>query len=149
MPVVVKERIKASTQQVWKTITDIENSNKIFSAIIKVNVLNRPSNGLVGFKWQETRVMFGKEATETMTIDKFEEGKWYETLAFNSGCEYRTRIQLLDVAGSTEISISFNAKPIRFAAKLLYPVMSLFNGMISKALKNDLAELKAKIESNP
>ena len=38
--------------------------NKNITNIININILNKPVDGIVGLKWEETRKMFGKEATE-------------------------------------------------------------------------------------
>lgn len=42
------------------------------SGIISLNILHQPEDGLVGLKWEETRKMFGKEASETMWITDYE-----------------------------------------------------------------------------
>ena len=59
----VNTQIRAPKEAVWKTISDIERSVATVSAIQKIEVLERPEDGLVGFKWRETRAMFGKEAS--------------------------------------------------------------------------------------
>lgn len=58
--------INQPIEKVWKKITDIENSANFIEGITKVEVLEKPKDTLLGFKWKETRVMFGKEATEIM-----------------------------------------------------------------------------------
>jgi hypothetical protein len=40
----------------------------VISSILKITILNKPANDLVGLKWEETREMFGKEAMETIWI---------------------------------------------------------------------------------
>ena len=59
--------VKASKQEVWKSITDFETAADRISGIDEIEILNKPAEGLVGLKWKETRTMFGKTATETMT----------------------------------------------------------------------------------
>ena len=56
----VKTIINADRKSVWNTITNIENAAQSISAIEKVEVLEKPTSGMVGFKWRETRTMFGQ-----------------------------------------------------------------------------------------
>jgi hypothetical protein len=44
-------------------MTDIENASKIISGIDKIEVVEKPTHGLVGLRWRETRMLFGKPAT--------------------------------------------------------------------------------------
>ena len=60
--------IMDSKENVWKAITDIENSGGMISSILDIHILHKPPDDLVGLKWEETRKMFGKEAMETMWI---------------------------------------------------------------------------------
>jgi len=45
-----------------------------------IEVLEKPDAGFVGFKWKETRKMFGKEATEIMWITDSVENEYFSTL---------------------------------------------------------------------
>ena len=148
MSVVVSQNIKASKDKIWEMITDIENAQKNISAILKINILNKPENGVVGLRWEETREMFGKKATETMWIEKAEEGKWYETTAHNCGCIYSTRIEISEVSGAVNLTMTFNSTPQTLVAKITTLIGLLFKGMIRKALEKDLRELKKKLESD-
>ena len=53
--------ISSRKESVWKAITDIENAEGLISGILKINILHRLADGLVGLKWEETREMFGKK----------------------------------------------------------------------------------------
>jgi uncharacterized protein YndB with AHSA1/START domain len=63
MLVEVKTTIQGSRAAVWAAITDIENAPKFMSGIMKVEILEKPARGLVGLKWRETRMLFGKPAS--------------------------------------------------------------------------------------
>jgi len=52
-----------SKAAIWAAITNIENAPDTISGIHKIEVLEKPANGLVGLKWRETRTLFGKPAT--------------------------------------------------------------------------------------
>ncbi len=58
MRVEVSIEISKSKELIWQKITDIENSAKMISGIEAIEVQHRPEKTLVGFKWQETRIMW-------------------------------------------------------------------------------------------
>ena len=55
--------INGSMAAVWAAITNIENAAEIISGIEHIEVVEKPANGLVGLRWRETRILFGKPAT--------------------------------------------------------------------------------------
>eukprot|EP00957_Ditylum_brightwellii_P100284 7642586-Ditylum_brightwellii.AAC.1 len=70
MKIDCKIPVNASREAIWSVITDFEHMVDNIDAITKGEILEKPDDGnnLVGLKWQETWVMFGSEATETMWI---------------------------------------------------------------------------------
>src|SRR5262249_33006097 len=62
MLVEVQVTINASKEAVWAAITNIENASETISGIEKIEVVEEPANGLVGLRWRETRMLFGKPA---------------------------------------------------------------------------------------
>lgn len=143
MVVVCTETIKASAARVWGLVSDIDGAADRISAIKSVEVTNRPENGaMVGLEWRETRVMFGRDAVETMAISAIEPGKWYETHAESCGTAYTSRISVADRGdGTTEISFSFDGKPLTWWSTILNiiftPIMSLtLKGVIAQDLKD-------------
>ena len=63
MIVEVQVTINGSRAAIWAAITDIENASKTMSGIENIEVVEKPANGLVGLRWRETRMLFGKPAT--------------------------------------------------------------------------------------
>lgn len=147
MPVNVSENINAPREKVWGIITDIENAANIAKAITDLQVLERPTEGLVGLKWQETRVMFGKEATETMWISNVNDGYWYETTAESHGMIYHSKLTLEEQGAQTRLTMQFKSIPQTFIAKLFNLVSFLFNGTIAKAFAADLQDIKKHAEA--
>lgn len=147
MKVEVSETIQAPRSVVWDLITDPDGWEENISGIKSVEVLERPQTGLVGLKWKETRIMFGKEAHETMWISAAESGIWYETSAENHGARYNTRVSLEEAGGSTEITMRFSATPTTFASRMMTAMSFLFSGSIRKALSGDLADIRKAAES--
>tara|TARA_B110001452_G_scaffold238960_1_gene219731 strand:- start:252 stop:443 length:192 start_codon:yes stop_codon:yes gene_type:complete len=63
MKISVNTIIESSSEKVWRAITDFEHCESWINGILNVTILEQPENGIVGFKWRETRKMFGKEAS--------------------------------------------------------------------------------------
>ena len=120
---------------VWAVITDIEHSSEWISSILSLEVLDKPENGLVGFKWKETRLFCGSEATEVMWITEAVDNDHYCTRAESHGSVYISRISLEESDGTTTLIMSFSAEPQTLLAKLLSALMSRF---ITKSIKNEL-----------
>lgn len=55
--------IPATKEQIWRVISDIRHAHEHISAIKRLVIIEQPKEGLKGLKWQETRSMFGKDAT--------------------------------------------------------------------------------------
>ena len=85
MELSVSIEIRRPLEHVWKTVTDFEACSSCIENIVNLEIINQPANTLTGFKWKETRVMFGKEATETMWITNFAENEYYQTKAESHG----------------------------------------------------------------
>lgn len=149
MTIVVKELIDAPRHHVWNIITDADRWSDVISGIVDVEILERPTDGVVGLKWREKRVLFGKEATETMWISAAEPNDWYEVTADNHGAVYTTRMSLADVDGKTELTMAFSARPTTFAARLMSVMGFLFNGQLKKMLQQDLADIRRAAEAEP
>ena len=55
--------VSGSKAAIWAAITNNANASEISSGIENSEVLEKPANGLVGLRWRETRMLFGKPAT--------------------------------------------------------------------------------------
>ncbi len=146
MSIQVTERIQAPRERVWEIITDIEHAAETISAITELTVLERPATGVVGLKWTEARLMFGKEATETMWISAAEENHWYETTAESHGAIYKTRLEIRDAGDGVELSMNFDATPMSLFARIMSVTSFLLNGTIKKAFQRDLQDIKQLAE---
>jgi len=147
MSVSVSELINAPMETVWSVIIDIDNAQDHISSITDLQVLERPENGILGLKWQESRVMFGKEATETMWITDADPGHWYQTTAHNHGMIYRSKMALRELGEQTELTMSFECEPQTLKARFFALLSFMFNGAVKKAFAADLRDIKAHAES--
>ena len=139
--------INSAKEAVWRVITNIENSVNTISAIENIEVLEKPENGLVGLKWQETRTMFGQQATEIMWITEAQENAYYRTRAENNGAVYISELRVEGSGDKTLLSMEFEGEAQSFGAKLMsFLTGFLFKGATEKAIKQDLEDIKVAVE---
>ena len=148
MKVSVDIAIAKPKEIVWSVITDIQNCSNIISAIVALEVLHQPDNGLVGLKWKETRLMFGKESSETMWITEAVENEFYCTRAESHGSVYLTRLSLAESGNNTLLTMSFTAEAQSLVVKIISACMGIFiKSSMEKALQKDLDDIKNYLES--
>ncbi|MGD8353167.1 MAG: SRPBCC family protein [Pseudomonadota bacterium] len=149
MVVTARIEINSDRKKVWKAITDIENSGEMIAGIVRVSILQKPSDGLIGLKWEETRKMFGKEATETMWITDFAPNRYYITQARSHGSIYITRSSLSDSPKGTRLTMMFTSAARSPAAKAMSFLLGAFIKVsLKKAMNHDLEDIKAFVEKN-
>ena len=149
MIVTVEIAINESKDSVWKAITDIEKCESMISSIMKINILDKPSDSLVGLRWEETREMFGKEATETMWITESVVNEYYCTRAESRGSVYVTRLSLTKSGSNTLLTMAFSGIAQTNFAKILSFLMGpLIRKSIKKALMKDLEDIKEFVEKS-
>jgi uncharacterized membrane protein len=139
--------IQGSKEKIWQLITDIEGSPNTINGIEKIEILEKPKDGLVGLKWRETRTLFGKTATEIMWITEAIKNESYKTRAESHGAVYITNFTISERDGEAILAMGFNATPQSFGAKILSATMGfLFKKATKKALMQDLNDIKAAVE---
>ena len=148
MDVSVDIEIATDKSRVWQAIIDIDHCMKMIPSILAVDILSRPESGLVGLKWKETRLMFGKEASETMWITDALENEYYSTRAESHGSIYRTRLSLKEKGESRCIlTMTFDGEAQSFLMKVLSVIMSpMMKGSMKKVLLKDLTDIKRYVE---
>ena len=139
--------INGPREAVWSVITSIESAAERISGIQKVEVLEKPADGLVGLKWRETRTLFGKTATEVMWITDAVENEYYKTRAESHGCIYLCTLEVAEENGASTLTMSHGGEPQGLVAKVLaVPMGFLFKGAMRKAIRKDLEDIKAAVE---
>jgi len=147
MKISVSEEISAPREVIWNLITDFDTWADTIEEIVSIEVLDKPETGIVGLKWKETRVLFGKEAVETMWITAAEPNSWYETRAESHGAIYATRLSLDDQDGKVVLNMTFTSKPTTILARLMSVMGFLFAGTMRKLLQKDLADIRRVAEN--
>lgn len=143
----VGERINALPEKVFAAASDFAGAPGRIPGIKRIEMLTDGPVGL-GTKFRETRVMFGKEATETMEVVDFQPGRSYTLRAYNCGCEYKTTVSVKSAGGTeSEIEFDFSGQPRTIFAKVMTLAMGwLMNGTCVKMIKKDLTSLKMAVE---
>ncbi len=142
--------INGSKEAVWAAISDIENAAKIMSGIEKIEVVEKPANGLVGLRWRETRMFFGKPATVEKWITEAAENAFYTARAEDGGFKFLTTIRISDSGnGSITLTSSHDSQPQTIGARFMsIPMALFFRGMMTRLIKQDLDDIKAAVEQH-
>ena len=142
----INKQIEAPIETVFAALTDITSAPETISGITKMELL---TNGPVGkgTRFRETRVMFGREATEEMEVTAFETPRRYVLGCENHGCRYRTEYLLTERGGGTELSMEFDAEPLTLFAKVMSVLMKMMSKKMIETCGKDLDDLKVAIES--
>ena len=139
--------INAPRPAVWAAITDIDNARDFVSGIEGIEVLERPQNGLVGLRWRETRLLFGKPATAEKWITDAVVNEFYTTRAEDGGFVFLTTFRLSEGGGGTTLSSAHDSRPQGIVARFMAIPMSLFfKGVARKAILQDLNDIKSAVE---
>ena len=147
MLVEVQVTINGSKGAIWAAITNIENASETISGIEKIEVLEKPANGLVGLKWRETRMYFGKPATVEKRITDAAENEFYKTRAESDGFIFLSTMSISESSGGITLTSSHDSKPQSIVARLMsIPMGLLFKGVAKKALLQDLNDIKSAVE---
>jgi hypothetical protein len=142
--------INGSKAAVWAAITNIENASDTIRGIEKIEVLEKPPTGLVGLKWRETRILFGKPATAEKWITDAAENEFYKSRAEDQGFVFLNTKTISEGSGGITLTDSHESRPQGIVAKLmLIPMGLLFRGVAKKALLQDLNDIKAAVEQEP
>jgi len=148
MELSVSVEIEQPAEDIWNVITDFKNCSSYITSINKLEVIEEPENTLIGFKWKETRMMFGKEAIETMWITDYTENEFYQTRAESHGSIYISKLSISQDGNFSILTMSFAAEAQTLFVKIFSACMGFaIKGSMEKALLKDLNDIKKHLES--
>lgn len=145
MEIRLSKVIDAPIERTFEVFADITKAQDRIAGITNIEILSDTTEG-VGTRWRETRVLFGREATEEMEISAYQPNQSYEVVAASHGTEYHTIYTFTEQDDGTLVEMVFTGKPVSLAAKLMSPLAFLFKGATEKALEDDMNALKAVCE---
>ena len=147
MIVEARVTIRGSRAAVWEAISDIENSAKAIRGIDNIEVVSKPASGLVGLRWRETRMLFGKPATAEKWITEAAANEFYKTRAESDGFVFLSTTSLSESGGDVTVTTVHDSQPQTLATRLMsIPMGLLFKGVARKALLQDLNDVKSAVE---
>lgn len=144
--ITLSRRIECPRQEVFRLFSELDQLPSRISAIKGVEKLTAGPVG-IGTRFRETREMFGKQATEEMVFTDFQADESYTVECDSHGTRYRSIFQFEPVGEYTDVNVSFEVRPMSFAARLLSPLGWLMIGATKKMLAGDVEDLKKVAES--
>ncbi len=143
-----RTRVNAPASQVFDACTGFESAPERVSGIKSVEMLTEGPTR-VGTRFKETRVIMKKEASETMEVVALEPGRSVTLSASSCGMNYKTKFEFHPAGdGASDIVFTMDAKPLTLGARILAPLMALMmGGMMKKLIAQDIADIKAWVES--
>lgn len=147
MIVDVQVTINGSKAAIWAAMTNIENAAEFISGIDKIEILEKPANGLVGLKWRETRMLFGKPATADKWITDAVENAFYKTRAESDGFIFLSTMSISESSNGITLTSIHDSQPQTIVTKITsIPMVLFFKGVAKKALMKDLNDIKSAVE---
>ena len=109
--IVLTRRVDAAPARVWSVLIDIENAADTLSGVESVELLG-PATYAIGTRWRETRIMFGKKATEEMWVTAVDAPRRTVVEAESSGAHYPTIFTVEAEGTGSRLSLEFSGRPV-------------------------------------
>lgn len=145
--ITVEKQISAPPEKVFALASNFATMSERVPGIKRVEMLTE-GPVRVGTKFKETRIMFGKEATETMEVTAFDPPRSYSLGCNSCGCVYDSRLDFAPNAGGTKINMTMTMTAQSFFAKLMSPLAKLFAGTMKKCFDGDLEAIRKAAEGS-
>jgi len=145
MQIELETIVAAPPAAVFSTLADVDSWARFMSGVESVEILSPGAIG-AGTRFRETRTMFGKTATEEMTVVEIEPPNRLLLAASNHGTQYRVEHKLAAAGAGTRLSLQFSGTPVTLLARIFAPLGLLFAGSVRKQIEKDLADLKREAE---
>ena len=141
----IEKRIAAPAADVFAKLTDLASASETISAIRRIEILT-DGPVTVGTRFRETRVMFGREATEEMEISALDPPRRFALRAESCGCRFQSEFRLEPAGGGTRVVMVIESEPLTFVARVLSVLMRPMMKPMAKACAKDLDDLAAAVE---
>jgi hypothetical protein len=145
--IAVSRDVAAAPEAVWSVITDLEGSAQRITAIDGIEILT-DGPFAVGTTWRETRTMFGRRATEEMSVSAIEPGRGYTVVANSHGTHYESSFVISPTITGCRLTMTFDGRPTSVFGKVMGALTGwLVKGATTKALAMDLDEIASAAEA--
>jgi hypothetical protein len=143
--ITLEKQVRASVQRVFAVATNLRDAPRNIPAIKSLEVLTDGPVRL-GTRFRETRVMFGREATEEMEVTAFDPPRSVSIGCESHGCRYRTDFRFEPRDGGTHVEMTFAAEPLSVPAKVMSFLMRPMMKKIMAECGKDLDAVAAAAE---
>lgn len=154
-PLSVVVTIDAPASVVWSVLTDLEGTAQLLQGVKGIERLSADTGYQVGTRWRETRVMFGQEASEEMTVVEVEPERRTVLHAESHGMKYVSGFELRPVRdelgepAQTQLVMRFEGEAVEHG--LLQRFLMAATGPLGaaaskKAMRQDLMDIAAEAE---
>ncbi|WP_433662159.1 SRPBCC family protein [Nocardia sp. CA-128927] len=144
--ITVTREIAVPAERVWAVITDIDRTAEVIRGMTRLERLDGGTGFGVGTSWRETRVMLGKEATETMTVTAVVPGQSYTTEADSHGTHYRSIFTLTAQGANTLLAMGFEGVPEGKVGRFAAFIGKMMEGPTRRMLRRDLDDIATAAE---
>ena len=145
MKVTVESDISAPPDVVFTVVADVARWADFISGIDRVEILTGGPIG-VGTRIRETRTMFGRSASEEMTVAELTPPRRLVLTAENHGTRYVATHDIAPSANGARLVLAFEGTPVTVAARIFSVIGLLFLKSLRRKLEEDLRELKVEAE---
>lgn len=145
MEFTVAREIARPPAEVFAAAADFAGAPARITGIRSVEMLTDGPVG-VGTRFRETRIMFGREAKETMEVTVFEPGHRYVLEAESHGCRYVSEIKVEPAGAGSRWTMSFRGEPRTLTAKIVGFLMRPLARVMVNACAKDADDLKRSLE---
>lgn len=143
----VSRHAKAPVERVFAVATDFAGAPGRLKAIKSLQV-HTEGPVRVGTRFTETRVMMGRDASETMEVLALDPPRSYTLGAESHGCRYRTELRFTPKDGGTLIEMHFGYEPVTLVAKIMSVMLRFMTKTIVAQCGKDLEDIAAWSESH-
>jgi hypothetical protein len=141
----LKQYIAAPPEKVFDHLTDFRRAPEYVRGIKKVELLTDGPVG-VGTRFKETRIMFKREATETMEVTAFERPRGYTLTCESCGCQSVSTFCLVGRGSGTDVEMNLEVKGLTLFGRIMGFLMRPMMKMCMKEIAKDLEDIKRAVE---
>ena len=142
----ITHHLPVPPEKVFEYAIDIDRLADRVQGIVSCEKLTDGPVGL-GTRFREKRIMFKREATETMEFYVFDPPRAYSVSADSHGCRYLTEFTFTAAGDGTDVHVAFQAEPYKLGSKILGFIFRPMMKRCMHEIAKDLDDLARAIEA--